>query len=66
MRIGVGRVVEHEWSGEVCRTQVKVELRNPERLLMDSIGNHYAIVTGDHARELELASKILGLRVEYV
>jgi len=66
MRIGVGRIVEHEWSSEVCRTQVKVELRNPERLLMDSIGNHYAIVIGDHTRELELASKILGLRVEYV
>ncbi|MGC9181037.1 hypothetical protein [Thermogladius sp.] len=64
LRVGVGRVKQWSWRGDMCRTQVLVEVKGAERIVRESIGNHYALVLGDWSNELSLAGELLGLRVE--
>ncbi len=66
IRIGVGKLEEHEWSGEMCRTQLYIRLQGARKLVNESIGNHYAIIRGDYAEELEIAAKMLGLEIERI
>ncbi len=65
LRVGVGIV---EASGNLsehhCRTQVLVKIRHPERLLEDSIGNHYVMVPGRYVEELRYVAALLGLGYE--
>lgn len=64
LRVGVGDIVEHDWKPYMCRTQVKLKLRSAHRLIQDSIGNHYAMVLGDHLEDLRVTSILLDLDVE--
>lgn len=64
MRIGVGEVVEHSWKPYMCRTQVKLKISNPYKIIEDSIGNHYAMLLGDYTEELQVVSMLLDLNAE--
>lgn len=64
LRLGVGIVAEHEWSQAMCRTQVRIKLKNAEKVVAESIGNHYAVLLGNHSDELRLFARIAGLEVE--
>ncbi|MEM4537430.1 MAG: hypothetical protein QXP68_01610 [Thermosphaera sp.] len=63
LRIGVGRIASHEWSRSLCRTQIKVEVKDPTMLVKEPIGNHYALLIGDHSRELEAVGSMLDLKI---
>lgn len=66
LRIIRGKIKKGEpFSDKHCRTQVIVELESNGMILLDkSIGNHYAMVIGDHTLELKVLAKALGLNVE--
>ncbi|MCY0868557.1 MAG: hypothetical protein OWQ48_04955 [Desulfurococcus sp.] len=64
LRIGVGVITEHEWKPYLCRTQVKVKLAGARKILEESIGNHYALVLGDHSSELADLARLLDLKVD--
>jgi L-fucose isomerase-like protein len=64
-RLGVGEITPHSWSPSMCRTQVKLKLKNAGKIVSESIGNHYVLVLGDHVEELQLISDILGIKVDY-
>ena len=66
LRIGVGEIVEHDWSRYQCRTQVKLKINNAMKILTESIGNHYALIIGDHTRELVDIANLLGFEIEYL
>jgi L-fucose isomerase-like protein len=65
LRVGVGILEPLEWSEHWCRTQVRIRgLKDPWRVVEDPIGNHYALILGNHAEDLKLATRLLGLKVE--
>jgi L-fucose isomerase and related proteins len=65
-RLSVGEIIPHTWSTSMCRTQVKLKLKNAGKIVSESIGNHYVLVLGDHVEELQLISDILGIKVDYL
>lgn len=66
IRIGIGRIAGGEWRRDMCRTQIHIELRNARKLLEEPIGNHYALVIGDHVEEIASLSELLGIDVEEI
>lgn len=64
LRLGVGYIEGHEWSGNMCRTQVRVKLPGAEKILRESIGNHYALIIGDYTNDLTAAAKLLGASID--
>lgn len=64
LRVGVGVIEPREWSINMCRTQVRLRLRNAREIISKPMGNHYALILGNHVDELSLVAKILGLEVE--
>lgn len=64
LRVGVGEIAEHDWKPYLCRTQVKVKIKNPRKILDESIGNHYALLLGDYSVELQVLSKLVGASVD--
>jgi L-fucose isomerase-like protein len=66
MRVGVGVIKGINWSSMLCRTQVKVKLKNPLKILSEPMGNHYALVLGDHYRDLYTVGKNLDLAIDVV
>ncbi|MEM0282096.1 MAG: hypothetical protein QXW93_04770 [Desulfurococcaceae archaeon] len=63
-RIGVGEIQDHTWSKSMCRTQVKVKVKNASKIIHESFGNHYALVLGDHVDELTLISELLNFKID--
>jgi L-fucose isomerase-like protein len=66
MRVGVGVIKGINWSRMLCRTQVKVKLKNPLKILSEPMGNHYALVLGDHYRDLYTVGKNLDIAIDVV
>jgi L-fucose isomerase-like protein len=66
IRIGAGTILRHDWSPSWCRTQVRIGLTNPGRIIEEPIGNHYALLLGNYVSDLEMLGKILGLKVTYL
>jgi L-fucose isomerase-like protein len=66
LRIGAGVIEPREWSTNMCRTQIRLRLRNAREIISKPMGNHYALILGNHVEELSLAAKILGLEVEVI
>jgi L-fucose isomerase-like protein len=66
LRVGLGVVEKWDWRRDMCRTQIKLRLKGAERIVKESIGNHYALILGDWVEELTLASQLLGLRVDRI
>ncbi|ALL01315.1 hypothetical protein Pyrde_1269 [Pyrodictium delaneyi] len=67
LRVARGTVEEGEPRSELhCRTQIWVRLEggDAEKLLRDSMGNHYILVPGDWVEALTTAAEMLGLRVD--
>jgi len=64
LRVGVGRILSREWRSTLCRTQIRVRLERSEKLVRESIGNHYALVLGDHVEEIAATARLLGMSVE--
>lgn len=66
LRVARGTVMEGEPRSKLhCRTQVWVRLEgDAERLLRESIGNHYVMVPGDWVDALTAAAEMLGVRVD--
>lgn len=64
LRVGVGKVKRWDWRTDLCRTQVLLEIENAEKILKDSIGNHYALILGNFADEIIAAGETLGLKTE--
>jgi len=50
----------------MCRTQIMLRLRNAGKIILKPMGNHYALILGNHVEELSLAAKVLGLEVEVI
>jgi len=65
IRIAVGKVKERKWRTDLCRTQVLLEVEDAEKILRESMGNHYALILGDWRDHLSLAGEMLGLRAEF-
>ncbi|WP_276814103.1 hypothetical protein [Desulfurococcus amylolyticus] len=65
LRLGVGYIERHEWSENMCRSQVRVKLLGAEKILRESIGNHYALIIGDYMDDLVAAAKLLGASIDY-
>jgi len=67
IRVGVGVIEEHpEWSRLWCRTQIKIRLENPWKLIEEPMGTHYALILGDYSEELELLGAVLDMKVEHI
>lgn len=67
MRYGVGRVLKSEWRNDLCRTQVTLEIEgDPSLMLTRPIGNHYSITPGDHEKELQFLSRMIGADLEKI
>jgi len=66
IRIGAGTILRHDWSPSWCRTQVRIELTSPGRIIEEPIGNHYALLLGNYVSDFEMLGKILGLKVTYL
>ncbi len=66
IRLGVGTIVPVEWSNQLCRTQVRIKVNNPQKVIDESIGNHYALVVGDYEKEVIEAAKLLNLKVDLI
>jgi L-fucose isomerase-like protein len=66
LRIGAGVIEPREWSTNMCRTQIRLRLRNAREIISKPMDNHYALILGNHVEELSLAAKILGLEVELI
>jgi L-fucose isomerase-like protein len=64
IRIFTGTIVDAPWSERHCRTQVRVKISQPKMILERSIGNHYALILGDHLQELSILASLLGLNLE--
>ncbi|MEM1831743.1 MAG: hypothetical protein QXJ64_08410 [Thermosphaera sp.] len=48
----------------MCRTQVKLKLVNACCLILNSVGNRYAMVLGDHLATFQAISMLLDLDYE--
>lgn len=66
LRVISGVIVESDYTGKWCRTQIKVKTRDPRVLIKKPMGNHYALIIGDYTSELATMGKLLGLEVEEV
>ncbi|MET1159791.1 MAG: hypothetical protein ABWW65_02410 [Thermoprotei archaeon] len=66
LRAGIGEIVETKWSTGLCRTQVKIKLRNPKKIIRESIGNHYALVVGDYLEPLKDIARFLDIKVDEI
>ncbi|MGB9784288.1 MAG: hypothetical protein ACPLSO_00625 [Fervidicoccaceae archaeon] len=66
LRIGVGEIKKWEWRTDLCRTQVLIEMGNAEKILRQSIGNHYALILGDVSDEIVAAGEIIGLNIDFI
>ena len=66
IRLGVGVIEGVDWSSMLCRTQVRVKLENPLKILREPMGNHYALVLGDHYEDLYMASRNLDLAIDLI
>jgi L-fucose isomerase-like protein len=66
LRVIIGEILSHEWRNTLCRTQIRIKLKNSEKIIKESIGNHYALVLGDHVEELTTTARLLGMSVENI
>ncbi len=66
MRVLRGLIVKGEPESNMhCRTQVTIELNVEASILLEkSMGNHYALVIGDYAKELKSFAKTTGIHAE--
>ncbi len=66
LRIGIGVVRNREWSKQLCRTQVEIQVSNARKLIDDSIGNHYVVIQGNYLEHLSLFARLLGIRIDII
>jgi len=66
IRVVVGEILDREWRHTLCRTQIRVRLENSEKLIRESLGNHYALVLGDRVEEVVTTARLLGMSVEKI
>lgn len=58
-----GKILNNDYRGDRCRTQVKILLESPVTyFLKSSLGNHHQIIYGHHRKELKDYFESLGLR----
>ncbi len=66
LRAGSGKVLSQPFRGDLCRTQVKVELEDPSTIARSPIGNHYALTLGNHVKLLESFAYVEGYSFEKI
>jgi len=66
LRAGSGKVMSEPFREDLCRTQVKVELKDPSAIVEKPIGNHYALTPGDHLKLLESFAYVEGYSFERI
>ncbi len=66
LRIGTGVVRRREWSNQLCRTQVEIQISNARKLIDESIGNHYVVIQGNYLEHLSLFAKLLGIKIDII
>ncbi len=65
LRVGTGVVLnDAPVTGNACRTQLLLRLRDAGRLIREPIGNHYAVVPGDWVRALKFFADFTGFRFD--
>ena len=68
LRVGRGIVEKSGMLSELhCRTQLWIRLEgDAERIVEESIGNHYIVALGDHVEALKTATAVLGSSLDII
>ncbi|MEM2637203.1 MAG: hypothetical protein QXL15_02510 [Candidatus Korarchaeota archaeon] len=64
LRVLKGSVAQGEWSPNMCRTQIWVDVPKCKIILDSPLGNHYVVAKGDISNKLVAFSKLLNIPVE--
>jgi hypothetical protein len=64
MFIGLGKLVDHTYSSNACRTQLNLQFNDEcaKYFIDNPLGNHHLVIPGNFTETLYLSAGLLGIQ----